>query len=69
MKQFAHLTQTKRYQISSLLKTSISQSEIARIIGCHKSTISVKSEETKENEAIAPHKHKEQQPPERLRTV
>lgn len=40
MKQFAHLTQTKRYQISSLLKTAISQSEIARIIGCHKSTIS-----------------------------
>lgn len=39
MKHYTHLTQTQRYQISALLKTQISQSEIARIIGCHKSTI------------------------------
>ena len=40
MEHYAHLTQTKRYQISSLLKAKISQSEIARIVGCHKGTIS-----------------------------
>ena len=40
MKHYKHLTQEQRYQISSLLKTTISQSEIARIIGVDKSTIS-----------------------------
>lgn len=40
MKQYAHLTYEQRYQISALLKTQISLSEIARIIGVHKSTIS-----------------------------
>lgn len=40
MKQYAHLTQAQRYQISSLLKVKTTQSEIARIIGCDKGTIS-----------------------------
>lgn len=40
MKHYAHLTENQRYQISSLLKVKTSQSEIARIIGCHKSTVS-----------------------------
>ena len=40
MKHYNHLTQEQRYQISSLLKAKTSQSEIARIIGCNKSTIS-----------------------------
>lgn len=39
MKQYTHLTQEQRYQISALKKTTISNSEIARIIGCNKSTI------------------------------
>lgn len=40
MKHYTHLTQCQRYQISSLLKTTASLSEISRVIGCHKSTIS-----------------------------
>ena len=40
MKQYIHLTQEQRYQISALLKTKTSYSEISRIIGCNKSTIS-----------------------------
>ncbi len=40
MKHYKHLTQEQRYQISSLLQTSISKSAIARIIGTSKSTIS-----------------------------
>jgi IS30 family transposase len=40
MKHYAHLTENQRHQISGLLKAKISRSEIARIIGCHKSTIS-----------------------------
>jgi IS30 family transposase len=40
MPHYKHLTQNQRYQISSLLKTHTPRSEIARIIGCHKSTIS-----------------------------
>lgn len=40
MKQYTHLTQEQRYQISALKKTKTSHSEIARIIGCNKSTIS-----------------------------
>lgn len=40
MKHYTHLTQQQRYQISALLQAKTSISEIARIIGCHKSTIS-----------------------------
>lgn len=40
MKHYKHLTQEQRYQISSLLKTGISQNEISRIVGVNKSTIS-----------------------------
>ena len=40
MTHYAHLTQEQRYQISALLQTNTSISEIARIIGCDKSTIS-----------------------------
>lgn len=39
MKQYTHLTQEQRYQISALKKTKISNSQIARIIGFDKSTI------------------------------
>jgi len=40
MKHYVHLTQNQRYQIYSLLKTTTSQSEIARIIDCDNSTVS-----------------------------
>jgi len=40
MKHYTHLTEHQRYQLSSLLKAKTSHSEIARIIGCNKSTIS-----------------------------
>ena len=40
MQKYTHLTLEQRYQISALLKSNISISEIARQIGCHKSTIS-----------------------------
>lgn len=40
MKHYTHLTYEQRYQISGLLQTKTSISEIARIVGCHKSTIS-----------------------------
>jgi IS30 family transposase len=37
---YKHLTQEKRYHISALRKTGISQAEIARTVGCHASSIS-----------------------------
>ena len=40
MKHYTHLTQEQRYQISVLKKSAYSYSEIANIVGCHKSTIS-----------------------------
>ena len=40
MKRFTHLTPEDRYYIWALLKTGACQSEIAREIGCHRSTIS-----------------------------
>jgi IS30 family transposase len=40
MKHYTHLTQEQRYQISALLQAKKGMSEIARIIGCHKSTVS-----------------------------
>ncbi len=40
MKHYKHLTSEQRYQISALLQTGISQSQIARSIGVSKSTIS-----------------------------
>ncbi|WP_350643823.1 helix-turn-helix domain-containing protein, partial [Psychrobacter sp. HY3-MNA-CIBAN-0198] len=40
MKHYTHLTQEQRYQISALLQAKKSLSEIARIIDCHKSTVS-----------------------------
>ena len=39
MTHYAHLTQEQRYQISALLQTNTSMSEIARIIGCEKSSV------------------------------
>ena len=39
MKHYTHLKQDNRYQISFLLKAKLSHSEIARIVGCNKSTI------------------------------
>ena len=40
MRQYTLLTQEHRYQISALLPAKKSISEIARITGCHKSTVS-----------------------------
>ena len=37
---YTQLTQEQRYQIYALLKTAHSQTEIATVIGVHKSTIS-----------------------------
>jgi IS30 family transposase len=40
MKHHTHLTEPERYQLSSLLKAKLSLSNIGRIMGRHKSTIS-----------------------------
>ena len=40
MKQYTQLTEHQRYQISALMKAGHNQSEIASLIGVHKSTIS-----------------------------
>lgn len=40
MPTYKQLTRDQRYQISSLLKADLSYSQIARIVGVHKSTIS-----------------------------
>ena len=40
MRTYAQLTQIQRYQIDALLEMGHSQSEIARGLGVHKSTIS-----------------------------
>ena len=37
---YKQLTQAQRYQIHALLKAACDQTEIAMIVGCHKSTIS-----------------------------
>ena len=37
---YTHLSQTERYQIYVLMKVGKTQTEIARILGRHKSTIS-----------------------------
>ena len=37
---YTHLSQTERYQIQALMKAGQTQTEIARILGRHKSTIS-----------------------------
>jgi IS30 family transposase len=39
MKNYTQLTQERRYQICALMKAGHSQTEIALMIGCHKSTI------------------------------
>lgn len=40
MQKYTHLTLEQRYQISALLKSNISISQIVRQLGYHKSTIS-----------------------------
>ncbi|MBC8256520.1 MAG: helix-turn-helix domain-containing protein [Candidatus Marinimicrobia bacterium] len=40
MRYYTQLTQAERYGIYSLLKISLTQSKIAKVIGVHKSTIS-----------------------------
>ncbi|MBT4368919.1 MAG: helix-turn-helix domain-containing protein, partial [Candidatus Marinimicrobia bacterium] len=40
MKHYSQLTLEKRYGIYSLLKTGLTQSKIAEVIGIHKSTVS-----------------------------
>jgi IS30 family transposase len=40
MRSYQQLTQSQRYQIKALLKSGQNQTEIAKIIGVHKSTIS-----------------------------
>jgi IS30 family transposase len=39
MRTYKQLTQEQRYQISAMLKTGHSKTEIASIIGVHRSTI------------------------------
>ncbi|MBL4774210.1 MAG: helix-turn-helix domain-containing protein [Alcanivoracaceae bacterium] len=38
MSHYSHLTQSERYQISSLLKANCSRTEIANILNRHKCT-------------------------------
>ena len=40
MRTYAQLTQEQRYQIYALKKTGHSQTEIAAVLGVHKSTVS-----------------------------
>jgi len=40
MQHYTQLTSEQRYQIYALLKKEHSQSEIAQVVGVHKSTIS-----------------------------
>ena len=40
MSGYTQLTQEQRYQIYALMKAELNQSEIAMIVGVHKSTIS-----------------------------
>jgi len=40
MRSYTQLTQEQRYQIQALMKAGLNQSEIAAIVGVHKSTIS-----------------------------
>lgn len=39
MTKYSHLSQEQRYQIEALKKAGNSQTEIAQIVGCHKSTV------------------------------
>lgn len=39
MKHYTHLTDNERYQISSLLKAKLNHSQIAQVLGRHKTTI------------------------------
>lgn len=56
MKRYSQLTLEKRYGIYSLLKTDHNQSEIAKVIGVHKSTI---SREFKRNRGGRGYRHKQ----------
>jgi len=40
MRAYTQLTQEQRYQIKALLKMEHSQTEIAKVIGVHRSTVS-----------------------------
>ena len=40
MKHYTHLTDKERYQISSLLKAKLNPSQISKVLGRHRSTIS-----------------------------
>ena len=40
MRRYTQLTHVQRYQIDALKKTGVSQTQIAMVIGVHKSTIS-----------------------------
>ena len=40
MKHYSQLTQEQRYIINAMLKIGYSQTEIAKVLGVHKSTIS-----------------------------
>ncbi len=48
MQTYTHLTLEQRYQISALLKSNISISEIARQLGYHKSAISCEIKRNKD---------------------
>lgn len=50
MKHYTQLTQEQRYQIQALMKAGLNQTEIAVIVGVHKSTI---SRELRRSEGIA----------------
>ena len=58
MQKYTHLTLEQRYQISSNLKSNFSISEIARRLGCHKSTI---SREIKRNTGLRGYRPKQAQ--------
>ncbi len=54
MTKYTHLTQEQRYHISALKQTNISQAEIARRIGVHKSTISRELKRNKGKKSYCP---------------
>ena len=55
MKTYSQLTQEQRYQIYALKKTGHSQSEIAAVIGVHKSTVSRELKRNRGQRGYRPH--------------
>ncbi len=71
MSSYTQLTQEQRYQIEALLKAEHKQTEIAQVLGVHKSTISrelrrncgLRGYRPKQAQRLTDHRHKEKAQP------